>query len=336
LLAAAASLACVAAACSPNAICRSGGINDPSNRTERRQLLAYGLDAFCKQMLDRSAPLKMTPDAPAIGRFFPQHCAQQTLSNGDLQITFDGFGYAWTNVSLKATFTATGTVEYNQDFRCSDDNAIYAYFPVKQVQSSGFQLHMIEQPLANLAQGWVTPYANSFGTQMLGGQLAQGFTVIRDTDGNTDFDVGILQLGTKPSHPFAMPSNGKTTLEDARVTINQNERDFVGPLRLDQGGVLSITASVDGQPAVGVFVVPRDEGDASLKWYFESGAATKLATEPRITGVMQQGLQYRQNTPLPAGSYYVIFDNTALAGQAAPTNASAAMVSYLIQIGGGS
>ncbi len=298
--------------------------------------MAYGLDAFCKQMLDRSAPLKMTPDAPAIGRFFPQHCAQQTLSNGDLQITFDGFGYAWTNVSLKATFTATGTVEYNQDFRCSDDNAIYAYFPVKQVQSSGFQLHMIEQPLANLAQGWVTPYANSFGTQMLGGQLNQGFTVIRDTDGNTDFDIGILQLGTKPAHPFAMPSNGKTTLEDARVTINQNERDFVGPLRLDKGGVLSITATLDGQAAVDVFLVPKDEGDASLKWYFDYGAATKLATAPRITGVMQQGLQYRQNTPLPAGSYYVIFDNTALAGQTAPANASAAAVSYLIQIGGGS
>jgi hypothetical protein len=327
--------AVAAVACGPNAVCKTGGINDPSNRTERRQLLAYGLDAFCKQMLDRSAPLKMTPDAPAIGRFFPQHCMQQTLPNGDLQVAFDGFGYAWTNVSLKATFTASGSVEYNQDFRCSDDDAIYAYFPVKQVQSSGFQLHVIEQPLANLAQGWVTPYANKFGTQMLGGQLTQGFTVIRDTNGSTDFDIGILQLGTKPSHPYAMPSNGKIALENAKVDINQNERDFVGPLRLDQGGVLSITASLEGQPAVDVFIVPRDEGDASLKWYFEYGAATKLATEPRISGVMQQGLQYRQNTPLPAGSYYVIFDNTALAGRAAPVNASAATVSYLIEIGGG-
>jgi hypothetical protein len=322
--------------CGPNAVCKTGGINDPSNRTERRQLLAYGLDAFCKQMLDRSAPLKMSADAPAIGRFFPQHCAQQTLSNGDLHITFDGFGYAWTNVSLKATFTAMGSVEYNQDFRCSDDDAIYAYFPVKQVQSSGFQLHIIEQPIASLAQGWVAPYANSFGTQMLSGQLTEGFTVIRDTGGNTDFDLGILQLGTKPSHPYAMPSHGKIALEDARVVVNQNERDFVGPLRMEQGGVLSITASLDGQPAVDVFVVPRDDGDASLRWYFDYGAATKLAAVPRVTGVMQQGLEYRQNTPLPAGSYYVIFDNTALAGQVAPTNASAAAISYLIQIGGGS
>jgi len=313
----------------------AAGINDPSNRTERRSIMSFGLSQFCQQMTTHNAPLKLAADAPVTGRFFPQHCAQQTLSNGDLQITFDGFGYAWTNVSLKATFTAAGTVEYNQDFRCSDDDAIYAYFPVKQVQSSGFQLHLIEQPLANLAQGWITPYANNFGTQMLGGQLTQGFTVIRDTDGNTDFDIGILQLGTKPSHPYAMPSNGKIALENAKVDIHQNERDFVGPLRFDKGGVLSITASLEGQPAVDVFLVPRDEGDASLKWYFENGAATKLATEPRVSGVMQQGLQYRQNTPVPAGSYYVIFDNTAVAGQAAPVNASAATVSYLIEIGGG-
>src|SRR4030088_2315347 len=82
-------------ACSPNTVCKlAGPINDPSNRTLRRSIMAFGLDQFCQQMVRRNAPLKLTPDAPVIGRFYPQHCTQRVLDNGDLWAQFEGFGYA--------------------------------------------------------------------------------------------------------------------------------------------------------------------------------------------------------------------------------------------------
>src|SRR5262249_20300189 len=96
------------AACGPSSICSavSGPINDPSNRTLRRNLMAFGLGQFCTQMTSREAPLKLAADAPIIGRFYPQQCTQQVLDNGDLWVQFSGFGYAWTNLSKKVTFTS--------------------------------------------------------------------------------------------------------------------------------------------------------------------------------------------------------------------------------------
>ena len=319
--------------CGATAVCRTGGINDASNRTMRRQVLAYGLGEFCKQMLLRSAPLRLSPDAPIVGRFFPTRCDQRQLDNGDLQIDFDGWGYAFMSVAQKVTFTSGGVVEYNQDFRCSDDNAIYAYFPVKSVKSSNFQMHAIGQPLAQFAQGLIQTYADKIGAQMLGGKLSEGFTVIRNSDDSTDFDLGILPLGQRPAHPYRVSGEGKVTYESLRVEVQKEQRDFIGPIRMDHAGALSITLTVEGVPAIDVFVIPKDEADPSLKWYFDYGAATPLATPPRIQGVAQQGLEYRQTVPLPAGSYYVVIDNTSSAGQVAPQSASPATVSYLIQIG---
>src|SRR5947209_4369662 len=78
-------------ACNPNSVCKlAGPINDPSNRTLRRSIMQFGLGEFCEQMVHRSAPLKLMPDAPVVGRFFPQHCAQRVLDNGDLWTQFDG------------------------------------------------------------------------------------------------------------------------------------------------------------------------------------------------------------------------------------------------------
>lgn len=324
-------LAC--SGCGATAVCRTIGINDPGNRTMRREALSYGLGEFCKQMLSRNAPLKLADDAPIAGRFYPTSCHTRELSSGDLMMDFDGWGYAWTNVSQKVTFTTSGVVEYNQDFRCSDNNAIYAYFPVKSVKSSSFAMHVIEQKLASLAPGWIQPFADKFGAEMLSTKLAEGFTVIRDSDNQTDFDLGIIPLGKKPEHPFRVKSGSRLTYENARVEVHQNERDFIGPIRLEKPGSLFITMTVEGQPAVDVFVIPKDEADVSMHWYFDVGEVTKLYAEPRITGVAQQGLEYRQTVPLPAGSYYVVLDNTLLAGQAAPQNANAAAVSYVIEIG---
>ncbi len=329
------------AACNPNSVCKLGGaINDASNRTLRRNIMSFGLGQFCRQMTTRSAPLKLAPDAPVIGRFYPEHCTQQLLDNGDLWVQFDGMGYAFTALSRKVTFTSAATIQYNQDFRCADDSAIFAYFDTRTVSRPDFRILQIEQPVANLMQNWIAPFADNFGQQMLSGQLGQGFTVIQNDDGSTDFDVGHLPVGTHPVHPYNLHGDSRVTVESQRTQVYAGERDFIGPITVEDGNrALFLTMQLDGQPAVDVFVVPKSEGDASLQLYFHYGTAGPLAYLPRFADVVRAGLQYQRAIPVPAGMYYVVIDNTATAGQVAPSllpfpvAESPANVNYAIQIG---
>lgn len=327
-------------ACTPNALCKlAGPINDPSNRTLRRSIMSFGLDQFCQQMLRRSAPLKLTPDAPIIGRFFPQHCTQRMLDNGDLWTQFDGFGYAWTALSKKVSFTSTATIQYNQDFRCADDNSIYAYFDTRTASPPDFHVVQIEQPVANLVQGWIAPFADNFGRQMVSDKVAQGFTVIDGNDGSTQFEVGHLPLGTQPAHPFNLHGSNRITAETARTSVYANERDFIGPIDVpDSGRALYLTMQLDGQPSVNVAVVRKPEGDASLRLYVDYGPAGPLAYPPLFADIVQYGVQYQRAVLVQAGMYYVVIDNTA-PGRAPPSPIgafgidSAAVVNYAIQIG---
>jgi len=330
-------------ACSPNTVCKIGGpINDPSNRTLRRSIMSFGLGQFCHEMTTRNAPLRLSPDAPVIGRFFPQQCTQQVLDNGDLWVQFGGFGYAWTNLSKKVTFTSTATIQYNQDFKCADDNAIFAYFDTRSVSPPAFGLTLIEQPVANLVQGWIKPFADTFGQQMVSGQLAQGFTVIQETSGNTDFSIGHLPLGQRPAHPYDQHGSSRVTYENLRTEVHSGERDFIGPITVDGSGrAVFMRIHLDGMPAVDVFLVPKNEGDASLQLYYQYGPAGPLAYPPRFADVIQYGVDYQRAVPVPPGMYYVIVDNTPTAGQAAPPAPSLlgmvadtpAVINYAIEIG---
>jgi hypothetical protein len=331
-----------AGACSPNSVCKlAGPINDPSNRTLRRNIMSFGLGQFCQQMTTRNAPLTLAPDPTVIGRFFPQHCVQQVLDNGDLWVHFDGFGYAWTSLSRKVTFTSAATIQYNQDFKCADDNSIYAYFDTRKVSPPDFRVGQIEQPGANLVQGWIAPFADSFGQQMVAGQLGQGFTVIQNTDGSTDFSMGHLPLGQRPFHPYQARGNNRVTFESLRTTVHSNERDFIGPITVDGSGrAVYLQMHLDGVPQADVFLVPKSEGDASLQLYTQYGPAGPLAYPPRFSDVVQAGIEYQRAVPVPAGMYYVVIDNTPFAGQAAPAaplfgvvGDTAAVVNYAIQIG---
>jgi hypothetical protein len=328
--------------CSPNSVCKMAGpINDPSNRTLRRNIMSYGLGQFCQQMTTRSAPLKLAADAPVIGRFFPQHCTQRMLDNGDLWVQFDGMGYAFTNLSRKVTFTSAATIQYNEDFRCADDNSIFAYFDTRQVSPPDFRVLQIEQPVANLMQNWIAPFADSFGRQMVSGQLSQGFTVIQGDDGTTDFDVGHLPLGKKPVHPYDLHGNNRTTVESLRTQVYGDERDFIGPITVQDGGrAIYLLMQLDGQQAIDVMLVPKAQGDAWLQLYVNYGAAGPVPTPPMFQDVLQYGVQYQRAVPVPPGMYYVVIDNTPSAGQVAPPaglpivgSASAAVINYAIQIG---
>jgi hypothetical protein len=330
-----------AAGCSPNIVCKLGGpINDPSNRTLRRNIMAFGLGEFCKEMVARNAPLKLTPDGNVVGRFFPQHCTQQIVANGDLWVQFDGFGYAWTPLSRKVTFTSQAAIQYDQDFKCAEDNAIFAYFDTRTASPPDFRVLQIEQPGASLVQNWIAPFADNFGRQMVSGQLAQGFTVIEDPSG-VDFSVGHLPVGQRPFHPYQVHGANQVTYEDLRTEVHSNERDFIGPITVDGAHrAITIKMHLEGTQAVDVLVVPKSEGDASLQLYAQYPAAGPLAYPPRFTDVVRYGVEYQRALPVPAGMYYVVIDNTTSAGASAPPPSlfgvvgdSAAIVNYVIQIG---
>jgi len=326
-----------AAACSASAVCTMGGpINDASNRTLRRGIMSFGLRQFCQQMTERSAPLKLAADAPVIGRFFPQHCQEQVLENGDLWVAFDGMGYAFTTLSRKVTFSSAASIRYDEDFRCANDSSIYAYFDPRNVSPPSFHVMQIELPGANLLEGWITPYADNFGRQAVAAQLGQGFTVIRFEDGATDFDVGHLPPGRRPTHPFDIHGKERVTVESLRTQVSGNERDFIGPIRVsDSGRAIFLTMTLDGQQAVQVMVLPKAQGDVALQAYLSYGPAGPLPAPAILTDVVRYGVQYQRAVSVPAGMYYVVIDNTTTAvGAALPFAAGpAAVVDYAIQMG---
>ena len=94
----------------------------------RRALLKKGMGDFCQQMLERNAPLRLAPDSPVIGRFFPVQC---TAPEGDdLYVNMSGYGYAYTNLSKKMTFTMQASALYRYDFLVTEGDRcdVYAYF----------------------------------------------------------------------------------------------------------------------------------------------------------------------------------------------------------------
>ena len=215
---------------------------------------------------------------------------------------------------------------------------VYAYFRPARVESSGFAVHRIEGQAASFLNT-LTQAGDSFGKQLVGKKLSEGFTAIHYSETNADdFSLGILPLGQRPFHPYQLKGADKLTYENERVEVHQNQRDFVGPIKVEgDGKALFVTAQLDGAPAIDLLVMRKAEGDASLQLYYEYPQSGPLAAAPIVQDVVQQGAEWKRTIPVPAGMYYVVFDNTASAGTTnPPVNAfddRAAVVNYLIQIG---
>ncbi len=327
--------------CSCNPACQfRGTINQPENRSMRTSMLRKAMGDFCTQMKNRNAPLKLSPDSPIIGRFYPNQC---TATEGDqLNVTFSGYGYAWTNMTKKTTFLGGSSAAFRYDFQVTEDDHcdVYAYFRPARIDATNFQTHRIESQLASMFAG-LSSLGNDFGRQTLGRKLQEGFTVIaRDgKETNVDFALGIVPLGKKPFHPYQVDrGDGKITYENDRTEVHQNQRDFVGPIVIeDSGKAIYLTAAVDGVPAIDVLVMRKAEAEQSLQYYFEYPQAGPLAGTPLSSEVLANGNPLKRAIVVPPGTYYVVFDNTPTAGQVAPANNPlddrAAVVSYLLQIG---
>jgi len=313
-----------------------GPINDPGNRSLRRSILSFGLKEFCHELTTHDAPLKLNDDSPVIGRFFPSTCAEHETADGNLDVTFGGTGYAWTNISKKLSFSSNGSIEYDQDF-LMDGSTMYAYFRTKNLRTSDFHTQVIEQPVAS-AMNQLTPVADTFGRQLLNAQLGKGFTVIREANGTADFAIGIVEKGKHPVHPYEVRGQNRITYENLRTEVHQNQRDFIGPIEIaDSNRALFLTGTVDGGLAIDVLFLSKSEGEASLKLYTNYPMSGPLSGPPMVTDVMQPGVEFKKIVPVPKGVYFIVLDNTPTAGQVAPPqnplDDRAAAVSYVAQVG---
>jgi hypothetical protein len=327
--------------CSCNPACQfRGTIAQPENLSMRRSMLRKGMGDFCAQMKSRSAPLKLSPDSPVIGRFYPTQC---TTTEGDLlNVSFSGFGYAWTNVTKKITFTGGSSAAYRYDFQVTEGDPcdVYAYFRPARVDGTVFETHRIESQVVSVFAG-LSSLGNEFGRSTLSKKLQEGFTVIAHdgSEANMDFSLGVVPLGKRPFHPYQVDrGDGKVTYENERTEVHQSQRDFVGPIVVDGSGkAIFLTAAVDGVPAIDVMVMRQAEGVASLNYYYEYPQIGPLAGPPLSAEVLAAGNQLKRAIVVPPGTYYVVLDNSAQAGQVSPAinplDDRAAVVSYLIQIG---
>jgi hypothetical protein len=317
-------------------------MNDPANKSLRFDILKFGLDSFCSEMLKGGAPLKFGDDEPVVGRFFADSCESQVLddeTHKSFIVQYTGKGYAWTNLSQRIGFSSRGVVEYETDFQLSD-GAMYVYFRPRQIDGAAFQTSLVESTVAKggLALGGVN--ADDLGKHIVESQLRRGFTVIRrDAAGDTDFALGLVPTGEQPFKPFEVKSTAKQILANERTEVHTGQQDYVGAFEVkDSNQALYLTVAVDGAQSADVLVVPKPTGDTMLDQYLHAAGGASLATPALLDDTASQGQGFWQRfVNVDAGRYYVVIDNSAQLGKTAPdTRAlddSAAKVDYLVLLG---
>jgi hypothetical protein len=332
-----AALACcsfLGAGCGQSALALMPGVvNDPKNVSLRRSILSYGLKRLCAELQKRTLPLRFRDQDPAIGRFYPVRCAAKELPDGDQYVELAGHGYAWTDMSQRLGFEAGANVVYDTDLRL-DGSTMYVYFRPRSSTPVTFTTRMVEQPQAAFLGGLpIGPggqkLTDAFGAQIMAHEIARGFTVIRASDGNVEYGLGMVAPGEHPTAPYKNLDRGLLVLANERSELHPNQRDYVGPFQVT-GGKLTLVVSVDGTPAADVLLVPRSTGEPWLAAYI-LGAATGPPPGPSLLDeAVTAGLAFRRTLSVPAGQYYLVLDNTATAGRATP--AGTATVSYAIEV----
>ncbi|UQA62335.1 hypothetical protein [Polyangium aurulentum] len=335
-------LSFVGASCGQKSLAVMPGVlNDPGNHSLRRALFSYAQGQICKETQKRSVPIKLRADDPATGRFFPTSCSAKELENENLSLQFGGHGYAWSNLTKRVSFDAGGTVEYQHDF-LMDGSTMYVYFRQKSTSATTFTTRLVEQTppsLPGMAGGSTQGFLDTVGAQILKNELARGFTVIRDSDGHVDFGLGVVEKGKRPASPYRIePGTGRMVLANERSEVHQNQREHAGPFEVTgKGQALYLSVAIDGAPAIDVLVVQRGLGEAWLTQYTTTVAPTPPPAAPVLDEAVTMGMVWRRTVPLPAGQYYVVFDNTAAAGRTAPAGQGnddrAALVSYAVELG---
>jgi hypothetical protein len=314
-----------------------GVINDPANKSLRFDILRFGLEKFCEEMMARGAPLKLHDDDPVMGRFYADSCQSQVLdaqNRNTLVVQFGGRGYAWTNLTGRIGFRTRGLVELSPDFRLKDDT-LYVYFRTDKVDASEFALTLVESPTATAALQASGVSPEQVGRSLVDAQLRRGFTVIRyDEEGLTDFELGLVPVGTRPFRPFTVVQSSKSTLGNGRTEVQANQQDFIGRFDVtDDDQALSLTMKLDGAAAVDVAILPARNMPQVLDQFLSVPGPAPLSTQPNYVAQLTSSALLKAEVPLPEGQYFLVIDHSTALGTAAPTGTSAAKVDYLVQRG---
>lgn len=314
-----------------------GVVNNPSNRTLRFDILRFGLDRFCKEMMERGAPLKLHDDQPVMGRFFAEGCQSQVFDEAQRNtfvVQFSGRGYAWTNLTGRIGFRTRGLVELSPDFRLHDD-AMYVYFRAEKVDASDFELLLTEATTTTAAARASGVDANRVGRAIVDGQLRRGFTVIRyDQDGHMDFELGLVPPGERPFRPYTVVSSPRRTVDNGRTEIYQEQQDFIGRFRVDDTDqAIRLLMKLDGAPAVDVALMHARNVGPMLDRYLTSPGAVAFGAHPAFSAQLTSAAPLDAEVALPEGEYFLFIDNSSAAGVTGPATTSAAKVDYLVQLG---
>jgi len=318
-----------------------GVVNDPRNLTLRRGIFSFAQGQICREFQKRTVPLALREGDPGTGRFFPNACSAQELANGNLLLQFGGYGYAWTNITKRIGFDANAAVEYDHDFQM-DGSTMYVYFRQRSTSAATFTSRVVEQPpqapMVGLPGGSPQGFLDTVGSSVLQKELARGFTVIRDADGTVSFGLGFVEKGKRPAQPFEAKDNGRQVLSNESVEVHQGQRDHAGPYEITgKGKALFLSVAIDGASAIDVMVVHRGVGEAWLVQYVNVAAPGPPPAVPVLDEAVTSGMVWRRTLPLPAGQYYVVFDNTAAAGRTSPPGTTgddrAALVRYAVEVG---
>lgn len=316
----------------------AGVLNDPSNKTLRFDLLTYGMDRFCEEMLRRGAPLKLSDGDPVLGRFFADGCSSQVLDNPDRQsvvLRFSGKGYGYTNLTGRLGFSSTGLVEYAADFQLADES-MYIYFRPRSVGQVAFSPLLIESAVARAGVGVPGLTPEEVGKDIVERQLARGFTVIRRTEtGEVEYCPGLLPLGQRPFEPYQVSGSTKLTLDNDRTEIFAGQQDFVGGLHVaDADRRLFLNVALDGAPAADLFVVSAADAQTMLQAYVTRAGSTPLPHAPMLEAQVAAQTPLQLSLDVPPGDYFLVFDHSAGVGRAAPApGQQAARLDYLAQLG---
>jgi hypothetical protein len=317
----------------------AGVVNDPANKTLRFDLLQFGIQELCREMLRRGAPLKLSDSEPVVGRFFADGCDTQVVDIDNRQsviVRFAGQGYAWTSVSGRLGFSSTGTIEYAADFQIHEQR-LYIYFRPRSVGSVTFQPLLVESALARLGMGLSGVDAGAIGRDIVTRQLQRGFTVIRHSErGESEFSAGLIPLGERPFRPFTVAGE-RRSLDNDRTVVQLGQQDYVGGITLDGSRrKLYLSVQVQGAAGLDLFVVREADARALLNGYVHEAGARALQVSPVLDTAVLAGQPFNASVELPAGRYLLLFDHSTRAGRMNPASvglaAAGATVDYLIQV----
>jgi hypothetical protein len=301
----------------------------------------FGAQKLCPEMTKKGAPLKLAPDGNTVGRFFPTRCrhdvndAAQTVT-----IHFGGSGYAWTPVAGRVGFSVDASIEYGMDFWLGEDS-MYVWAKTKNVvYGPEFKIGYVENRVVNWAAQSPAGYlVNTFGAQIVQGQLSSGFTVVH-TDAGDEFTLGILQPPARPKKPYDTSGGERFVLGNETTEVRYDQVDFIGPYEVvDDDQAMFLRMKVNG-PNLDVMVIHRANGDLWREG-LQQGGKLGPPPSPPITGfVLQPGTELRQRVKLPAGQYYVVIDNSTRMGSVGPpwnplsvVGGNLAVVSYVAELG---